>query len=294
MEFAHLTLEKMQLDETEIAFRRCGKGPAILCLHGYPQTHYMWHKIAPTLAQEFTLIMPDLRGYGDSGKPETDAYHTPYSKRAMAADLAQLMAVCGYPEYGVIGHDRGGRVAHRLARDYRQAVKSLSVLDIAPTLDMYEATDKKFATAYYHWFFLIQPAPLPEQLIGDNPEFYLRRKLGHWGKIKGAHTDDAIAEYLRCFCQAETIHSSCEDYRAAASIDLEHDKQDRNDKLDIPILALWGAQGFVGSTFDVLQIWGNYSDDVSGHAVPCGHFLPEEAPAETSAALLSFLRQHHN
>lgn len=293
MQLQNLPLEIFNHQGCDIAFRRCGNGPAILCLHGYPQTHFMWHKIAPALAEDFTVILPDLRGYGDSGKPETDAQHSPYSKCVMAADMAALMAYCGCEHYDVIGHDRGGRVAHRLARDYRSAVTSLSVLDIAPTLDMYEATDQKFATAYYHWFFLIQPNPLPERLIGANAEFYLRAKLGHWGKNPDAHTSEAVAEYLRCFCNPDTIHSTCEDYRAAASIDLLHDRADKEDKLTIPLLALWGEQGFVGNAFDVLTIWRQYAHDVSGHAVSGGHFLAEEAPQETTAALLSFLRKHH-
>lgn len=289
MGFRDIALHYIQLSQTDIAFRKMGSGPGVLCLHGYPQTHYMWHKIAPQLSQHFTLIMPDLRGYGDSGKPDTDSTHSPYSKRAMAADLAELMQKLGHTQYAVIGHDRGGRVAHRLARDHRDAVSHLAVLDIAPTLDMYEATDMRFATAYYHWFFLIQPAPLPEQLIGADPEFYLRKKLSHWGKNPAAHTPEAVAEYIRCFSNPATIHASCEDYRAAASIDLEHDRLDRTDRLDCPVLCLWGKQGFVGSRFDMLNIWQLYAREVTGHAVSGGHFLPEEAPEETAAALMEFL-----
>jgi len=285
------TYDRLAVNGTEIHVCHAGTGPAILCLHGYPQTHYMWHKIAPLLAADYTVVLPDLRGYGDSGKPDTDAEHSPYSKRVMAQDLAQIMARLGHQHYAVIGHDRGGRVAHRLARDYREHVAALAVLDIAPTLDMYEATDMRFAMSYYHWFFLTQPAPLPEQLIGADAEFYLEKKLGHWGKTPEAHTPEAVAEYKRCFCQPATIHASCEDYRAAASIDLDHDREDRDQMLDIPVLALWGERGFVGKKFDVLSIWRAYAHNVSGHGVPGGHFLPEEAPEETLAALQAFLAQ---
>jgi len=283
------TYDRLAVGGTEIHVCHAGAGPAILCLHGYPQTHYMWHKIAPLLAADYSVVLADLRGYGDSDKPETDATHSPYSKRAMAADMAELMACLGHQHYGVIGHDRGGRVAHRLARDYREHVAALAVLDIAPTLDMYEASDMRFAMSYYHWFFLTQPAPLPEQLIGANAAFYLDKMLGHWGKTPDAHTPAAVAEYKRCFSQPQTIHATCEDYRAAASIDLEHDRADKNQMLDIPVLALWGEKGFVGKKFDVLAIWRKYAYDVSGHSVSGGHFLPEEAPEETLSALQHFL-----
>jgi len=283
------TYDRLAVNGTEIQLCHAGSGPAILCLHGYPQTHYMWHKIAPLLAADYSVVLADLRGYGDSGKPETDAAHSPYSKREMATDMAQIMSALGHQHYAVIGHDRGGRVAHRLARDYRNNVSALAVLDIAPTLDMYEATDMRFAMSYYHWFFLTQPAPLPEQLIGANAEFYLERKLGHWGRTANAHTPEAVAEYKRCFRQPATIHASCEDYRAAATIDLEHDRADRDSMLDIPVLALWGEKGFVGSRFDVLAIWRSYAHNVTGHSVSGGHFLPEEAPEETLAALQAFL-----
>ena len=217
-----------------------GTGPPLLLLHGYPQTGYMWHKIAPALASQFSVVIPDLRGYGDSDKPETDANHSPYSKRAMAADMMALMTALGHDHFAVAGHDRGGRVAHRLARDNPDAVTHLAVLDIAPTEAMYGTTDKAFATAYYHWFFLIQPAPFPETLIGHDPEFFLHHKTGHWGRTKGAITDQAFAEYLRCFSNPATIHASCEDYRAAASIDLDHDAADSGQKTGD---ASFGAMG---------------------------------------------------
>src|SRR6056300_746239 len=271
-----------------IHLRVAGNGPPLLLLHGYPQTGYMWHKIAPQLAQQFSVVIPDLRGYGDSDKPQTDATHSPYSKRAMAADMMALMTRLGHDHFAVAGHDRGGRVAHRLARDNPDAVTHLAVLDIAPTKAMYGTTDKAFATAYYHWFFLIQPAPFPETLIGHDPEFFLHHKTGHWGRTKGAITDQAFAESLRCFSNPETIHASCEDYRAAASIDLDHDRADADQKLTMPVLALWGEQGFVGQTYDVVKEWQLVAKDVRGHAVPGGHFLAEESPVETVAALTRF------
>ncbi len=273
----------------DIACRQAGSGPALLLLHGFPQTNYMWHKIAPTLARHFTVVAADLRGYGDSEKPPTDAAHTPYSKRAMCEDMVALMSALGHDSFAVAGHDRGGRVAHRMARDHADAITRLAVLDIAPTVSMYQQTDMRFATAYYHWFFLIQPAPLPERMIGADPEFYLRTKGAHWGRTEGAFTPPAFADYLRCFSNPDTIHAMCEDYRAAATIDLQHDAEDADSKLAMPVLALWGADGFVGSTYDVLAEWRACAHTVTGHAVPGGHYLPEEAPAETLAALLEFL-----
>ena len=273
----------------DIACRQAGSGPALLLLHGFPQTNYMWHKIAPTLARHFTVVAADLRGYGDSEKPPTDAAHTPYSKRAMGDDMVALMSALGHDSFAVAGHDRGGRVAHRMARDHADVVSRLAVLDIAPTASMYQQTDMRFATAYYHWFFLIQPAPLPERMIGADPEFYLRTKGAHWGRTEGAFTPPAFADYLRCFSNPDTIHAMCEDYRAAATIDLQHDAEDADTKLAMPVLALWGADGFVGSTYDVLAEWRACAHTVTGHAVPGGHYLPEEAPEETLAALLAFL-----
>ncbi len=285
--FPGFASRRVQTGGTEIFLRTGGSGPPLLLLHGYPQTHVIWHKIAPALARNFTLVMPDLRGYGDSGKPESDAAHSPYSKRAMAQDMVEVMAALGFVRFRLAGHDRGARVAHRLARDHAARVEKLAVLDIAPTLHMYETTDRRFATAYYHWFFLIQPAGFPERLIGADPGFYLQSKLGAWGKAGGAIAPEARAEYLRCFSKPETIHASCEDYRASAGIDLEHDRQDTG-KLPMPLLALWGAQGFVGGAYDVLATWRQVADDVRGQPVPGGHFLPEEAPEETLAALLAF------
>ena len=271
-----------------IAICSKGAGPPLLLLHGYPQTGYMWHKIAPRLAEDFTVVVADLRGYGDSDKPTSSEDHAVYSKRAMAADMMAVMTALGHSQFFIAGHDRGGRVAHRLARDYPQAVTKLAVLDIAPTAMMYDTTDMHFATSYYHWIFLIQPAPFPETLIGSDPRFFLESKMQHWGKDRTAITNDAFDEYLRCFSNPDTIHASCEDYRASASIDLEHDAADVGLKLDIPLLVLWGATAMVGNKYDMLCAWREVATDVTGFAVPGGHYLPEEAPDETYQALLDF------
>jgi haloacetate dehalogenase len=284
-------LEKQYINVAEnvnIAICIKGDGPPLLLLHGYPQTGFIWHKIAPLLAKDFTVVVADLRGYGDSDKPPTSADHAVYSKRAMAADMIAVMAALGHQQFFVVGHDRGGRVAHRLARDHPQAVKKLAVLDIAPTAMMYDTTDMQFATSYYHWFFLIQPAPFPETLIGHDPKFFLESKMRHWGKDRSAITDDAFDDYLRCFSNPDTIHASCEDYRASASIDLEHDAADVGQMLDMPLLVLWGATAMVGNKYDMLAAWREVAVDVSGFSVPGGHYLPEESPDETYKALLNF------
>ena len=266
-----------------------GDGPPLLLLHGYPQTHVMWHRVAPALAERFTVVAPDLRGYGDSSTPPTTDDHAVYSKRATAADQVAVMEALGFDRFHLAGHDRGGRVGHRLALDHPERVRSLAVLDIAPTYAMYTTTDMTFAEAYYHWFFLIQPYDLPERMIGADPEFFLRHKFGQWGRDDTAFTPEAMAEYVRCFTPA-TIHASCEDYRASASIDLGHDRADLDAgrRLDCPVLALWGAKGFVGRHYDVVGEWRGWADDVHGWALPSGHFLPEEAPAATRDALRGF------
>jgi len=280
---------RIATEGTEIKAITGGTGPAILLLHGYPQTHLMWRHLAPRLAERFTVVAADLRGYGESGKPESAPDHAPYSKRAMAADMAAVMTELGHERFAVVGHDRGGRVAHRLARDHRDRVARLCTLDICPTLDMYERTDMDFAVAYFHWFFLVQPFDFPERMIGADPAFYLAKKMALAQK-GDAFPEAVIAEYVRHFSRPETIHATCEDYRAAATIDLEHDRADRTDRLEIPILALWGANGVVGRLYDPISIWSAYTTkEVTGAALPCGHFLPEEAPEETLAQLLPFL-----
>ncbi len=268
-----------------------GSGPPLLLLHGYPQTHAMWHQVAPALAASFTVVCADLRGYGDSDKPASDDTHAAYSKRAMAADMVALMRALGFARFGVAGHDRGGRVAHRLAVDHPETVERLAVLDISPTRRMYRATDMAFASAYYHWFFLIQPFDLPERLIGADPSYYLRCKTSGWGSAGGAFFDPrAYAEYERCFRMPQTIHATCEDYRAAASIDLVHDDADvaAGRKVECPLLVLWGERGVVARLFHPVQDWQAVARDVRGHALPTGHYLAEEAPAATLDALARF------
>ncbi|MFB2981038.1 alpha/beta fold hydrolase [Microseira sp. BLCC-F43] len=267
-----------------------GKGFPLLLLHGYPQTHLMWHKIAPLLARDFTIIVPDLRGYGDSSKPEGGTNHINYSKRAMAQDQVEVMSKLGYEEFYLVGHDRGGRVAHRMALDHPNRVKKLAVLDIVPTYKMYATTNKEFATAYYHWFFLIQPYDLPETLIGSNPEYWLSKALEAWSRNNlSAFPPEILGEYLRCFSNPETIHATCEDYRAAATIDLIHDEADMNQKIACPLLALWGGKGFVGRSYDVQESWRERASNVRGKALPCAHFPAEEVPEETYQALYEFL-----
>ena len=266
-----------------------GSGPALLLLHGYPQTHVIWHKMAARLAKRFTVVAADLRGYGQSGMPATDDRHAPYSKREMAMDPVAAMRELGFSRFFMAGHDRGGRVGHRLAMDHPDAVEKLAVLDISPTLTMYEKTDMAYARAYWHWFFLIQPAPLPETMIGADPAFYLRKKMGDGSAGMTPFAPEAWAEYVRRFTK-EAIHASCEDYRAAATIDLEHDRADReaNRRVACPLLALWGAHGVVEKCFKPLEDWGRVADDVRGRALPAGHYLPEEVPDLVAAELESF------
>lgn len=264
-----------------------GQGPPVLLLHGYPQTHMLWHKVAPRLAAEFTLVVADLRGYGDSSKPADGENHSNYSKRAMALDQVEVMSHFGFEKFAVVGHDRGGRVAHRMALDHPDRITKLAVLDIVPTHKVYHSVSREFATAYYHWFFLIQPAPFPETLIANNAEFYLRRTFDPL--MPNAVTPEAFAEYLRCFRNPATIHASCEDYRAAASIDLEHDEADLNRKIACPLLALWAERGAMHRMFDVAATWLERAANVKGKALPGGHFLPEETPEETLVELRAFL-----
>ncbi len=265
-----------------------GSGPPLLLLHGYPQTHVMWHRVAPMLAQHFHLICPDLRGYGDSSKPQGAPDHSNYAKRVMAQDMVEVMQMLGYEQFYVAGHDRGARVTHRMALDYPEKVQKACVMDIAPTYHMFSHTDQAFATGYYHWFFLIQPDGLPERMIGADPAYYLKEKLRRWAAPGAGYDQAAVAEYLRCFSDPVAIHASCEDYRAAASIDMQHDAASRSKRVRCPLLVLWGAKGFVQRTYDVLQVWSDYADQVQGRALNSGHFLPEETPQEVYQALLEF------
>jgi len=265
-----------------------GSGPPLLLLHGYPQTHAMWHRIAPRLAERHTVVCSDLRGYGDSSKPDGGAGHVAYSKRAMAKDQVEVMQALGFARFKLVGHDRGGRVAHRLCLDHPQAIERVAVLDISPTRLMYAGSDMGFATAYYHWFFLIQPFDLPERLIGSDPVYYLRRKLGGLSSGLGVFDRRALAEYERCFADPATIHATCEDYRAAASIDLEHDAADAHARVQCPLLALWGEKGVVHRFFDPIADWKSVARDVRGKALASGHYLAEEVPEATLAALQAF------
>lgn len=260
--------------------RKGGNGPALLLLHGHPQTHAMWHLVAPALAQHFTLVMMDLRGYGDSVRLPSDAEHAVYSKRAMALDALAVMHHYGFERFGVLAHDRGARVAHRLAVDHPSAVERMLLLDIAPTLAMYENTSQAFAAAYWHWFFLIQPPPLPEALIESDPVRYVRSVMGKRHAGLAAFAPDALAEYERCVQIAGTAEAICEDYRASATIDLAHDRADvaADKKLTQAVKVLWGQHGAVGQCFDVLALWRERAYNVSGNSLPCGHYIAEEAP----------------
>jgi len=265
-----------------------GDGPPLLLLHGYPQTHLMWHKIAPVLSKKFHVVCPDLRGYGDSSAPESDAQHRPYSKREMAKDMVEVMQLMGHNSFFVAGHDRGARVAHRMALDFPENVLKAAVLDIVPTYEMFKKIDQTVATGYYHWFFLIQDNGVPEHLIGLDPDFYLNDKLNRWSTYPEQFDALVVNEYLRCFKNPATIHATCEDYRAAASIDLEHDKADLDKRISCPLLVLWGKHGIIGKHFNMLDIWQQKANKVSGKALNSGHFLAEEAPKETLENLLDF------
>lgn len=261
-----------------------------MLLHGHPQTHVVWRKIAPRLVEAgYHVIAPDLRGYGDSDKPESDPSHVPYSKRVMATDQIALMKHLGHETFSVVGHDRGGRVAHRLALDFPNTVERMVVLDIAPTLTMYAQTNQEFATRYFWWFFLIQPDGLPEKMIASDPEYFLRRHIAGQVKIEGSVNEVAIAEYLRTYKDPATLHAICEDYRAAASVDLEHDREDQDNRIKAPLLAIWGAQSVVGELYDVKATWKEKANTVTGVALQCGHAIPEEAPVELTEHILKFL-----
>ena len=266
-----------------------GDGPPLLMLHGYPQTHVMWHKIAPKLAQDFTVVVPDLRGYGDSSKPQGDPEHLNYSKRAMAQDQAEVMEQLGFESFLLVGHDRGGRVSHRLAKDHAHRVRKLAVLDIIPTHRMFQIVNKEMATNTYHWFFLIQPFDFPERMIGASADYFIRRRFQRGNDAEEVFPTEAVTEYVRCFCDPATIHATCEDYRAGASIDLVHDDADFDNKVSCLFLALWSATSYVGRTQDVLQVWREYANNVRGHSLTCGHYLAEERPDETYTALKTFL-----
>lgn len=279
--------ERIDTGEVAINIARGGRGSPLLLLHGYPQTHVMWHRVAPALAERFTVICSDLRGYGDSDKPPGGGDHSTYCKRVMAQDQVNVMRALGFERFAVAAHDRGARVALRMALDHPAAVSRLAILDIVPTQTIYETIDQRHATTVWRYFFLIQPHDLPERLIGKDAGWYLRWTLDEWCGTPAALDGAAVAEYERCFDQA-TIHASCEDYRAGATIDLAHDRADADRRVGCPTLVLWSQSG-IGSAYDVPAIWRQRTSEPTLNAVDCGHFLAEERPVETAEALLSFL-----
>lgn len=291
--FAGFQKQQRQVNGLTISYRIGGTGPALLLLHGHPQTHVIWHKVAERLASEFTVVAADLRGYGDSDRPAADAEHSHYSKREMALDAVELMKSLGFEQFSILAHDRGARVAHRLALDHSTAVRQMVLLDIAPTLAMYTQTDEAFARAYWHWFFLIRPAPLPESLIEANPELFLRSVMGSRSAGLKPFTTEAFAEYLRCLHIPGSARGICEDYRASAGIDLEHDRADfaAGHHLTLPLLVLWGAEGTVGRCFDPLKEWRQVATDVRGKALPSGHYIAEEVPELLLEEVLGFFAE---
>jgi len=301
MPFANFTRFDVKTGDVHIAGLRGGSGPALLLLHGHPQTHMIWHRLAERLAEHFTVVLTDLRGYGASSKPRAPADveavpHDLYSKRAMAADQVAVMQHLGFDKFLVCAHDRGARVAHRMALDHPDRVERLMLLDIAPTLEMYENTDRAFASAYFHWFLLIQPEPFPETLLGAAPEAYLERVMG--GRHAGLEVfaPEALAAYKQAFADPATIHAICEDYRASATIDLERDRDDveRGHKVACPLRILWGEYGVIEQCFEPLEAWRRVARDVSGRALACGHYIPEEAPEALYEEILSFFEARAN
>lgn len=270
-----------------------GQGAPVLLLHGNPETHVMWHRIAPQLAKEFSVIATDLRGYGDSSKPDGGEHHSNYSKRAMALDQVEVMRHLGFEKFAVVGHDRGGRVGQRLALDHSDRISKLAVLDIVPTYTLLQSVNNGLASAFFHWFFLIQPAPFPEKMIGGNVEFYLKYMMFRdmtRADVPAWMGKEAFAEYVRCYRDPATLHATCEDYRAGETIDMEHDEQDLNRKLECPVLVLWGKSGALPRFFDVLAVWRERATNVAGKPLVGRHFLPEEVPDETLAELRAFLK----
>lgn len=288
--FEQFKQDKINVNGININYKIGGKGEPLLLLHGYPQSHILWRKIAPLFAENYTVICSDLRGYGDSDKPESDKSHLAYSKKKMGLDQNELMKKLGFNEYFLVGHDRGGRVAHRMAIDYKENIKKISVLDIVPTSHVFKNTNALLARRYYHWFFLIQSFPHPETMIGNDPEYYIRSKLKMWGANDEYLTEDVLQEYLRCFTP-ETIHASCEDYRAGASIDLKHHEEDLHKKISCPLQVLWGAKATVEELYDPVKVWKEWAINVEGKSIDCGHFLPEESPIETYDAIIKFLKK---
>ena len=292
--FEGFQVHDISTNGTTLRCRVAGQGPALLLLHGHPQSHVMWHRVAPALTADFTVICADLRGYGDSKRHAADTDHVAHTKRTMAADLVGLMAHFGFETFRIAAHDRGARVAHRLALDYPNYVSQLLLLDIAPTLAMYEHTSNAFARAYWHWFFLIQPAPLPERLIEADPVAYIRDVMGRRHAGLAAFAPEAWAEYARCIALPGTATAICEDYRASATTDLVHDRADRlaGNRIRAPLRVLWGSQGAVGRCFDVLPLWQSVATDVSGRSLDCGHYIAEESPEALLEEMEAFFQTH--
>ncbi len=287
--FDGFELHRVDTGEATIRARLGGSGPPLLLLHGNPQTHLMWHKIAPRLAERFTIVAADLRGYGESSKPETAADHEPYSKRAMARDQVALMRHFGFSRFAVAGHDRGGRCAYRMALDHPDAVERLAVLDILPTWEHYRRAEQRFAMAYWHWFFLPQPFPLPEKLIGGDPGWFFRRNWPAAAEPPAFFDPEALEDYRRAFLDPRTVHAICEDYRAGATCDSRHDEADfGRRRIACPVLVLWAAEGILPKLYDTLEVWRGWADDVRGEPLACGHYMAEERPEETGRALLEF------
>ncbi len=290
--FKGFELTTARVGDGELRLRRGGSGPPLLLLHGNPQTHAMWHAVAPVLARDHTVVCPDLRGYGGSFKPGPTADHAPYAKTAMARDMVELMATLGHRRFSVVSHNRGARVAHRLAIDHPAVVESLTVMDIVPTIEHFERADMAFALGYYHWFWFAQPHPFPENLINAAPEIWFHAHTSREPKPPGFFREEAMADYLAAARTPEAIGGMCEDYRAAATIDLEHDRASRAERrqVECPMLVLWGSKGHVGNWYDPLAIWRGYcSAEVTGGAVDSGHYLAEEAPEQVLTHLRAFL-----
>ncbi|MCW3474304.1 alpha/beta fold hydrolase [Limobrevibacterium gyesilva] len=291
MFFDGFTLTHVDVDGGAIRLRHGGSGPPLLLLHGNPQTHAMWHKVAPILARRFTVVCPDLRGYGGSLKPPATPDHAPYAKRAMARDMVRVMEALGHTRFRVASHDRGARVAHRLALDFPDRVERLAVLDIVPTIEHFERANMEFALGYYHWFWFAQPHPFPENLIDAAPELWFRAHTGREPKGPDFFAPEALADYLAAVRSPEMIRGMCEDYRAAATIDLVHDRESRaaGTRVQCPLLVLWGEKGKIGRWYSPLKIWGGYCDkDVTGFPVGSGHYLAEEAPEEVLQRFADF------
>ncbi|MGE0658176.1 MAG: alpha/beta fold hydrolase [Reyranellaceae bacterium] len=287
--FEGFQTRQIDTGEAIIHVRVGGKGRPLLLLHGYPETGAMWHKVASALAEHFTCVVPDLRGYGDSSKPPSDKEHYVYCKRANGNDQVKVMQALGFEKFMVAGHDRGGRVTHRMCLDHPDRIERASILDIMPTPVVYGTVNQRVGTAYYHWFFLIQPTPYPETMIGHDPEFYLRHTLTALS-TPGTFSEEIIQEYLRTFRMPETIHATCEDYRAGATIDLKHHKEDNGRKIACPLQILWGEKGLVGRAYETMKVWADYAENAIGQEMPSGHFIPEQAPQETVKALLGFFK----